>query len=305
MGKVLVSAIVSTYKSEEFIEGCLKDLEEQTIRDALEIIVVDSASPENEGKIVREFQKIYDNIVYIRTEERESMYKAWNRAIKVARGEFITNANTDDRHRKDAFEIMLEAFKLHPEVVLVYGDCLVTDVPNETFENNSARWIFKWWDWDRCWLLAYACFMGPQPMWRKWVHRVFGYFDENLKQSGDYEFWLRISQIYDFYRIPFPLGLYYYNPKGVEHSNHESRDKENAAILSLYRKAANEGRIVRCPLLENLASATDEDLSLLPIEVECRDPELVQRELLRRSSWWRRWKESSYEPPSRSTLFPL
>ena len=75
----LVSAIISTYKSESFIRGRLEDLESQTITDQLEIIVVDSNSPENEKAIVQEFQQKHSNIKYIRTKERETIYTAWNR----------------------------------------------------------------------------------------------------------------------------------------------------------------------------------------------------------------------------------
>ncbi|HEX4349537.1 MAG TPA: glycosyltransferase, partial [Verrucomicrobiae bacterium] len=82
----LVTAIVSTFKSERFIRGCLEDLEAQTIADRLEIIVVDSHSPQNERAVVEEFQKRYSNIVYIRTQERETVYGAWNRGVRAARG---------------------------------------------------------------------------------------------------------------------------------------------------------------------------------------------------------------------------
>jgi glycosyltransferase involved in cell wall biosynthesis len=85
----LVSAIVSTYNAERFMRGCLADLAAQTIADRLEIIVVDTGSPQNEGAVVREFQQHYHNIVYIRTAQRESLYAAWNRGIQAARGKYI------------------------------------------------------------------------------------------------------------------------------------------------------------------------------------------------------------------------
>ena len=36
----IISAIVSTYNAEKYIKGCLEDLENQTIADKIEIIVV-------------------------------------------------------------------------------------------------------------------------------------------------------------------------------------------------------------------------------------------------------------------------
>jgi tetratricopeptide (TPR) repeat protein len=47
-GEILVTAIVSTYNSEKYIEGCLQDLLSQTIANRLEVIVVDSGSQQNE-----------------------------------------------------------------------------------------------------------------------------------------------------------------------------------------------------------------------------------------------------------------
>jgi len=215
--KYIVSAIVSTYNSERFLRGCLEDLENQTIADKLEIIVVNSGSEQNEEQIVKEFQRRYDNIVYIKTDRRESVYAAWNRGIKVARGKFITNANTDDRHRKDALEIMAKTLQANPDIALVYADQIRTDTPNDTFENHHGTELLKRPPYSRDRLL-FGCCVGSQPMWRKSLHEQFGYFDESLTCAGDWDFWLRISQKYDFKHIPEYLGLYYYNPEGIEHS---------------------------------------------------------------------------------------
>ncbi|MHC4682881.1 MAG: FkbM family methyltransferase [Planctomycetota bacterium] len=212
----LVSAIVSTYNSERYIRGCLEDLEQQTVADKLEIIVVNSGSQQNEEAIVKEFQQTYDNIVYIKTEHREGVYAAWNRAVKAARGKFITNANTDDRHRKDALEIMARTLQANPDIALVYGDQRYTDTPNGTFANHHSTQIAKRPEYSRERLLL-GCCVGSQPMWRKSLHNEFGHFDETLTCAGDWDFWLSISSKYKFKHIPEFLGLYYYNENGIEH----------------------------------------------------------------------------------------
>lgn len=235
--KYLVSAIVSTYNAELFIRGCLEDLENQTINSKLEIIVVDSASQQNEKAIIREFQQYYNNIVYIRTKERETIYTAWNRGIKIARGKYITNANADDRHCKDALEIMAKELDNDPGVALVFGDQILTQVENETLERCTPAGYFKWPDYDRVQLLHTSC-IGPQPMWRKSLHDEMGYFDENLKIAGDYEWWLRVSEKYPFKHIPKLLGLYFLSDKGAEHSNHELCNLETHAVRRNYLERA-------------------------------------------------------------------
>ncbi|MGA2094014.1 MAG: glycosyltransferase, partial [Sedimentisphaerales bacterium] len=212
----LITAIVSTYNSEKFIRGCLEDLENQTIADKIEIIVVDSASQQDEEAIVREFQRRYNNIVYIKTRKREGLYSSWNRAIKAARGQFLTNANTDDRHRRDAFEIMSNTLLADPDAALVYGDQLVTDTPNPTFENHHAIGTANQPEFSRQRLL-FGCCVGSQPMWRKRLHDEFGGFDESLTCAADWDFWLKASSKYCFKHIPQVLGLYYQNQEGIEH----------------------------------------------------------------------------------------
>jgi glycosyltransferase involved in cell wall biosynthesis/tetratricopeptide (TPR) repeat protein len=239
-----VSAIVSAYKSEKFMRGCLEDLLAQSMTDRLEIIVIDSASPENEAQIVHEFQKNYDNIKYIRTAERESVYAAWNRGIKFARGRYITNANTDDRHRRNAFEQMAAVLEAEPDVALVYADVIKTATANETFAHCTPTGMLSWCDWDRRVLLEKGCFIGPQPMWRRQVHDTFGYFDESMTVTGDYEFWLRISQIHKFKHIARPLGLYLERGDSVEHANAECKRQEERTIKARYRRAAQRGEMI-------------------------------------------------------------
>ena len=243
--KYLVSAIVSTYNAERFIRGCIEDLEAQTIADKLEIVVVNSGSGQNEEGIIKELQNKYPNIHYLKTEQRETVYAAWNRGIRAASGKYITNANTDDRHRKDAFQVMVKTLESFPAVALIYADLIITETENESFDTCSPVGNFSWLNWNRKDLLERGCFMGPQPMWRKSVHDEYGFFDDSFVTSGDYEFWLRISQTNTFLHIPVQLGLYLRSPHSIEHSNREIQRNENEKIRNLYQKAQAAGKIIR------------------------------------------------------------
>jgi glycosyltransferase involved in cell wall biosynthesis len=229
MDTPLVSAIVSTYNSERFIRGCLIDLESQTIAKRLEIIVIDSGSQQNEGAIVKEFQQRYDNIIYIRTEERESLYAAWNRGIKASRGKYITNANTDDRHHRRALERLVDTLEKHPECVLAYADVKVTKQENAKYFSRGIHGYLKNPEFDQR-LLFRGCYIGPQPLWRKDLHERYGYFDSSFLSAGDYEFWLRIVKFERFIHVPKILGLYLYNPHGLGAKSINIEETEKARI---------------------------------------------------------------------------
>ncbi|MDO9227388.1 MAG: glycosyltransferase [Pseudomonadota bacterium] len=227
MSSYLVTAIVSTYKAERYLRGCLDDLLKQTLGNRLEIIVIDSGSPESEGAIVREYLKLHDNIRYIRTEQRETIYQAWNRGVAAAKGKYITNANSDDRHRPDALELMANVLEDGDRYGVAYADCFITETENDTWEKHRCTGVFHWPLFDPK-LLFKVCFIGPQPMWRKNLHDKYGLFDGGMKSAGDYDFWMRLaSRGVDFVHIPETLGLYLASPTGMEASNYTVSENES------------------------------------------------------------------------------
>ncbi|MCX8042728.1 MAG: glycosyltransferase, partial [Desulfobacterota bacterium] len=235
----LVSAIVSTYNAERFIRGCLEDLVVQTLyqKGLLEIIVINSGSQENEETIVREFQMRHPHIVYFKT-ERETLYAAWNRGVQIARGKYLTTANTDDRHHPRAFERMAQALEDDPAIGLVYADSLVTRDENAAWGVARAKGVFRWPEFDLR-LLYDICYMGPHPMWRASLHHEHGYFDESFVSAGDYEFWLRIaSRGVRMRHIPETLGLYLERDTSVSLSNLDRTWKESERARSMHWPAA-------------------------------------------------------------------
>ncbi len=230
-----VSAIVSTYNSEKFIRGCLDDLINQTLykKGELEIVVVNSGSQQNEEEIVKEFQLNYSNIKYVKTKNRETVYKAWNRGIKEASGKYITNANTDDRHKEDALEILASALDENKNISLVYADSKVTNQENGKFDDAAITGFLLWPEFDPLNLFK-ICYVGPQPMWKKSLHLKYGFFDENYKSAGDYEFWLRIVNKEKFLHVNKILGLYLLSMTSVEHTNQKISFEESERARQKY-----------------------------------------------------------------------
>jgi glycosyltransferase involved in cell wall biosynthesis len=241
----LVSAIVSTYNAEQFIAGCLDDLEAQTIADRLEIIVVDSCSDQNEREIVAAYQRRFTNIRYIRTEKRERLYAAWNRGIREASGRYITNANTDDRHFRYALEFQTKALDEHPDAGIVYADILVTDriddilqwpaliLNNDTGAGNRKGRLCTYPEFSLLSGLTGSNF-GPQPMWRRSVHDAIGYFDESYTVAGDYDFFYHTAWRFGAVHIPQPLGLYFENLTGIEKTNKDATISEFSRLRDRY-----------------------------------------------------------------------
>lgn len=258
----LVSAIVSTYASEKYIRGCLDDLLEQSLykQDELEIVVVVSGSPEGEAAVVREYQEKHENIVLLET-ERETLYGAWNTGITVARGQFITNANTDDRRHPEAYAILAEALQNDPGVDLVYAHWKVSRKENARFRQCPGDEVYRYPEfYGPLYLLHFG--FSPAPMWRKNIHEDIGWFDAELKAVGDLDFNIRFALEKKAKLVPQVLGAFLCSDESIT-SSFSGQRKEKYAVLSKFRMPesvlrlfANMGRDVSTP--EGKAAAFNE-----------------------------------------------
>lgn len=231
---IKVSAIVSVYKASRFLRGRLDDLLAQSLtkRKELEIIVVNAGNEEGEDRIIRDAIAADAPITYIRT-LREPIYYSWNRAIRLAQGEYITNANVDDRLRPDALEVMAAALDDNPSVSLVYADAIVTSTPNATWggtyevsQKPPYYGKLAWPEADPA-LLLKSYYGGPNPMFRHSLNSQYGYFDDSYQLAGDYEWMLRLAaHNVQFLHIKQALTLFYDDGIGmgnIEHSGMEAR----------------------------------------------------------------------------------
>ena len=232
-----VSIITSVYKGREFIEGFLADITRQTIFKDCELIIINADSPENEEPIILRYCAEFPNIIYVRLDSDPGLYAVWNLAIKMSHAPYITNANVDDRRNPEVLAIHAQALDEHPEIDLVYSGVLVTYEPNQTYENNTYRWVIETIDFAPN--VMYKCLPGPMPMWRKSMHERFGYFREDFSSSADWEFWVRgVSKGASYLRIPMMAGLWYVNPHGLstdpDEAKSRKRSEEDQWIVNTY-----------------------------------------------------------------------
>ena len=233
-----ISIITSVYDGDEFIRPFLEDVTNQTIfKDKCELILINADSPGNEDEVINEYLEKYpDNIIYKKLDKDPGIYGTWNYALEFATGEYITNANLDDRKAVNSLEIHAKNLFTDKDVDLVYADSFITNQPNETYENNTSegrRYNFENFSKE-------AMLRGNQPhnnpMWRKSLHDKNGFFDSKYRSAGDWEFFLRCTYAgSQFKKIEQPLGLYYFNPKGIS-TNFENFSWKQEEEQEIYKK---------------------------------------------------------------------
>lgn len=220
-----VTAIISAYFASEYLHGRLENLLLQTqVPDEI-VVVCQKLSPEH--AIANTFEK---HVKLVLTPDVPTIYSAWNMAIAASTGEFITNANCDDRLRTAAIEEMARMLKQHPKYAVVYG--------NQEIVKTIDGPVVGTFDWAEGGLpeLLHACFIGPMPMWRRELHAKYGLFDESLRVVGDYEFWLRIASAGErFLHLRAVVGRYLDRQESAEHRAPIRTTWETARVRALYR----------------------------------------------------------------------
>src|SRR3989337_2752687 len=112
-----VSAIISAYYAEPYIEGRILNLQQQTLRPQIVVVAQEKSI---EARIAEGMLDGED--VLIDTPDIPTIYKAWNLGIEASRGEYIINANSDDRLASYAIEFLASALDRNPTHAVAYAD---------------------------------------------------------------------------------------------------------------------------------------------------------------------------------------
>ncbi len=242
MTEPILTALVSTYASERYLRGCLDSLLAQTLGERVQIVVIDACSPQGEAAIVREYQQRHRNIDYVRTPERVFTSEAFDIGTRLARGRYLTTANTDDRHRPDFAERLCAVLDAHPQFGIVYADSLITHRDNETWQDNTATKKYAWPDYTATTALS-CCLFGAQPVWRRSAHDVVGGWDPAHVYANDQDMFLRIALRFGAVHLRAAMGLF------------------------LMRKDSNSGADNRAPTLADVLSVMRRYRTSTPLEV--------------------------------------
>lgn len=235
--KPLVSIISTFYKAEEFLNGFLENLVSQTIFDKCELVVVDSGSPGKEKEIMEEYCKKYDNINYIRYENRFPPTVGHNIAMANCNSKYITWAMIDDRKDPMFLEILYNELEKNKEIDLVYGDCLVTSNKNETLKETKSKELSEHSIPEFSHENMIKCLPGPMPMWTTRMIDKVGFFN-NVEYFwvDDWELWLRsVSEGCVFKKVNKVVGLYLTGGRSQNESNILKYRKEEAKIFFKYK----------------------------------------------------------------------
>jgi FkbM family methyltransferase len=253
-GKYLISAIILLDNTENLLEGCIENLCSQTISDKLEIIFIDGNTEKKEQEIINKFQQKYPNIIYLKKRDDETNSLAFNRAVKMASGSYITKIKAGDRFKEDAFELILRDFTANPMVDIIFSRVYINKSENAPFRLLPSVQVSEIPNDYKSFLINPDIIKFSQPVWKSSLHKQFGYYDLNDIDQAEKEFIIRLIQIANFKITEQVLGYYLYSVKYKEQSLNYYELKEDNKLLKIYLEAYDKGEIIN---LKNKLSTMD------------------------------------------------
>lgn len=233
-----ISYLVSTYDAGHFLNRHLDDLLNKQTRTDFEVIIVNPNSPGSDDAVAKKWLQLDDRIQYIYHPERETYGCSWLRAWEVAKGEFVSNSNTDDYHHPTFTERMYnEMFaaqqqcpmspqnasmlRVGPPIGFGYAGVVVLNEQGQCVGRGiKPRFNFQEY--------SHTCYGGPQLIWSN---------DQQFKNSLDWDLMRqRASEhisAFDFWLILYFMSIGWYGlsvqelltfytqrPNSIEHQHY-------------------------------------------------------------------------------------
>ena len=212
----LISICIPTYNGQAFLVEAMESAINQTYPN-LEIVVSDDASKDTTLNIIEAYKDKTSIPIYIFHHEPNGIGANWNNSVRKANGEYIKFLFQDDVMEPTCIEKMVHIANMDKNIGMVY--CERTIIYDEE-DNYSTLWIKSYGTLHNRWKNSSSTkkivsgkyllkdeyllhmpknkFGEPTALLiKKDVFKKIGYFDEQLKQLLDLEFWYRILKFYN------------------------------------------------------------------------------------------------------------
>ena len=194
----LISVLMPVWNGLEYLPKAVDSILGQSIRD-LELIIVDDGSTEPVGEYVTGLSD--KRIVYKRLSENIGLTKALNIAIDLSSGGYIARQDGDDWSYPRRFEKQLMWSVPGVGLVVTWARCVDVngrymadhyfDAETRIPETEIAQT-----------LLSGNCIVSGTGLWPREAMRTIGYYDEELWFAQDYNYWLRLTKLFEVRVVP-------------------------------------------------------------------------------------------------------
>ena len=183
--KPFLSIITATYNSDMTLEETIMSVLNQSYTN-FEYILIDGKSKDNTIDIIKKYESLFKEkkINYSWISESDSgIYEAWNKGLKLAKGNWISFLGSDDIYLYDVLEKYTKNILLNKNADFVHSKVKLIEKGKIKFIISDI-WI--WSNFKRQMKIAHVGAFHNKKYFEK-----YGNYDEGYKIVGDYELLLR------------------------------------------------------------------------------------------------------------------
>ena len=190
----IVSVITPVRNGIKYLEECVRSVLNQTYPN-IEHVFVDGGSSDGTLEMLTSYQSKYpDRIRFISGPDR-SAGEAWNKGLKMAKGEILGWLGSDDVYEPDAIMTVVEFFRANSDAYFVFGGC--------NYINEKGKVIGKAYtrDFNLKEAINNMCRIPcPSAFYRREVIEKVGLLD--TREIGvELDYWIRVGKVFQIYRI--------------------------------------------------------------------------------------------------------
>jgi len=195
----LVSIYITTKDRYLLLDRAIQSVLNQTWVNT-EIIVCDDNSTDGTQDILAKYEKQFDNFYWIRNEATMGACVSRNKAIKKAKGEFITGLDDDDYFLPQRVELLMKAYD---DKYAFVCSTYLRRTHERTRIVNDGIGIIRLED------VLHCNKVGNQVLTRNQRLIDVGGFDEALPSFQDYDMWVRLlNKFGNSLKIKEPLYVF-------------------------------------------------------------------------------------------------
>ncbi len=193
----LVSIITPTLNSERFIGDNIKSILNQTYTN-IEHIIIDGGSTDN----TLAFVKSSDPKAIVISEPDKGISDAFNKGLKIAKGDIIAILNSDDYYaHNQVVQQIVDIFSSNEYIKMIYGKL-------RSIEQETGKTMFILGEpFSSEKMRGELITHHPAVFARREVYETVGHFLLEYKVCMDHEYFLRVTKLYEPYFIDEVLTI--------------------------------------------------------------------------------------------------
>ena len=209
---VKISVITPVYNGETMMKDCMESVARQSYQNK-EHIIVDGLSSDNTVGVVNSSKREFVKLV---SEKDKGIYDAFNKGIDLASGDVLCFLSADDMYpHQNVLQSVEDAFKLHAEADMIYGDIVYVD-------RNDLSKVVRYWKsspfthgfFKKGWMAPNTALFI-----RKDLFKEYGAFSLKFKMASDYELQFRFFERHNLKSVYVPGVLVRMRSGGVSNSS--------------------------------------------------------------------------------------